>query len=141
MGAQRLPDIGGQRHRVLAGRLAAQDDPPGAPIEVIQLRPRRLDRSQAQACDQHADRVFANTRGSLGDQPTWGARVKRLKVGTASRFSSTTRESLVADVRTILDPHYVARAREIATRMTKPGESVTNAADLLEDFARQRRCG
>jgi hypothetical protein len=41
-GAQRRPDIGGQRHRVLAGSPASQDDPPRAPIEVLQLRPRRL---------------------------------------------------------------------------------------------------
>ena len=31
---------------------------------------------------------------------------------------------------------YVARARELATRMTKPAESVAAAADLLENFAR-----
>ncbi len=73
------------------------------------------------------------------DQTLWGARVKRLKVGTARRFSTTTQKSLVADLRTILDPQYVARAREIATQMTKPAESVANAADLLENFARLRR--
>jgi UDP:flavonoid glycosyltransferase YjiC (YdhE family) len=77
----------------------------------------------------------------LGDQPNWGARVKRLKVGSARRFSSTTRESLVADLRTILAPHYVARAREIATRMTKPAESVATAADLVENFTRLKRVG
>jgi UDP:flavonoid glycosyltransferase YjiC (YdhE family) len=75
------------------------------------------------------------------EQTLWGARVKQLKVGTARRFSSTTQESLVADLRTILTPQYVTRAREIATRMTKPAAAVTNAVDLLEDFARQRRCG
>jgi UDP:flavonoid glycosyltransferase YjiC (YdhE family) len=64
-----------------------------------------------------------------------------LKVGTARRFSSATRESLVADLRTILAPQYVARAREIATRMSKPGESVVAAADLVENFARLRRVG
>ena len=74
------------------------------------------------------------------DQTIWGTRVKRLKVGTARRFS-ITRESLVADLRTILAPQYVARARGIATRMTKPAESAAAAADLLEDFARQKRCG
>src|SRR5262249_62344727 len=52
-----------------------------------------------------------------GDQSYWGARVKRLKVGTARRLSTTTQESLVADLRTILAPHYITRAREIATRM------------------------
>jgi UDP:flavonoid glycosyltransferase YjiC (YdhE family) len=74
------------------------------------------------------------------DQPHWGTAVKRLKVGTARRFSTTTRESLVADLRTILAPHYAARAREIATRMTNPAEAVAAAADLLEDFARSSRC-
>jgi UDP:flavonoid glycosyltransferase YjiC (YdhE family) len=71
------------------------------------------------------------------DQPRWGAVVKRLKVGTARRFSSTNRESLAADLGTILAPHYVARARKIATRMTEPAASVAAAADLLEDFARR----
>ncbi|OMC12905.1 glycosyltransferase [Mycobacterium sp. SP-6446] len=75
------------------------------------------------------------------DQTLWGVRVKRLKVGTARRFSGTTRESLVADLRTILEPAYAARAREIATQMSKPAESVIAAADLLEDFARARRVG
>jgi UDP:flavonoid glycosyltransferase YjiC (YdhE family) len=71
----------------------------------------------------------------------WGAAVKQLKVGTARRFSSTTEKSLVADLRTILDPQYLTRAREIATRMTEPAKSVAAAADLVEDFARLRRVG
>ena len=75
------------------------------------------------------------------DQPFWGVAVKRLKVGTARRFSTTTRESLVADLRTILAPQYVTRAREIATRMTKPAESVAAAADVVENFARLGRVG
>jgi UDP:flavonoid glycosyltransferase YjiC (YdhE family) len=75
------------------------------------------------------------------EQAIWGARVKRLKVGAGRRFSTTTRESLVADLRTILAPQYVTRAREIATRMTKPAESVAAAADLAENFARLRRVG
>ena len=75
------------------------------------------------------------------DQAIWGAQVKRLTVGTARRFWTTTRESLVADLRRILAPQYVTRAREIATRMTKPAESVANTADLLEKLARCRRFG
>jgi UDP:flavonoid glycosyltransferase YjiC (YdhE family) len=71
----------------------------------------------------------------------YGAAVKRLKVGTARRFSTATEKSLVADLRTILAPQYVARAREIATRMTEPAKSAAIAADLLEDFARLRRSG
>ena len=69
------------------------------------------------------------------DQTIWAAQVERLKVGTSQRFS-TTKESLVADLRRILDPQYAARAREIATRMTRPSESVAGAVDLLEKFAR-----
>ncbi|OBH02041.1 glycosyl transferase family 1 [Mycobacterium sp. E2699] len=75
----------------------------------------------------------------LPDQPLWGAAVKRLKVGAARRFSATTEKSLVADLRTILAPEYRARARELATRVTKPAESVAAAADLVEGFARLRR--
>jgi UDP:flavonoid glycosyltransferase YjiC (YdhE family) len=75
------------------------------------------------------------------DQPIWAAQVKRLKVGSARRFSTTTQESLVADLRRILTPQYVTRAREVATQMTKPAESVTTAADLLEQAAGGRRCG
>ncbi|ORV12514.1 glycosyltransferase [Mycobacterium celatum] len=69
------------------------------------------------------------------DQTVWGSRVKQLKVGTARRFSATTEKTLVADLRRILAPDYVSRAREIATRMTKAAESVVAAADLVEDFA------
>ena len=75
---------------------------------------------------------------TLPDQPLWGAVVKRLKVGTARRFSATTETTLVADLRKVLAPQYRTRARAIATRMTKPADSVTNTADLLEEFARLR---
>jgi vancomycin aglycone glucosyltransferase len=47
---------------------------------------------------------------------------------------------LVADLRSIVTPQCVTRAREAATRMTKPAESLAKAADLLEDAARQGRC-
>ena len=72
-------------------------------------------------------------------QVVWGAAIKRLKVGTARRFSTTTEKSLVAHLRTILAPQYLARAREVATRMTRAADSVTAAADLVEDFARLKR--
>ena len=75
---------------------------------------------------------------TAGDQPYFAAQVKRLKVGTARQFSSTTRESLAADLRQILAPQYAARARELAAQMTKPAESVARATDLVENFARLR---
>lgn len=68
-------------------------------------------------------------------QSIYGAQVKKLKTGTSRRLSNATRESLVADLRQILAPNYVSRAREIATRMTKPAASVAQAADLLEEKA------
>jgi UDP:flavonoid glycosyltransferase YjiC (YdhE family) len=71
-------------------------------------------------------------------QAIWAARVKRLKVGSGRRFSTASRESLVADLRGIIDPEFVARAHEVATQTTEPAESVANAADLLENFARSR---
>ncbi len=73
------------------------------------------------------------------DQPIWAAQVKRLRVGSARRFSGTTKESIVAELRRILTPQYVARAREVASHMTEPTESVTATADLLEETASQRR--
>lgn len=78
---------------------------------------------------------------TFGDQTLWGAQVTRLKVGFTRRFSSTTQSSLVADLRRILAPQCVTRAREVATRMTAPSQSVATAADLLENFARLRRVG
>ena len=76
---------------------------------------------------------------ALGDQPLWGAAIKRLKVGTTRRFSRTGQQSLVADLRTVLTVQSVDRARELGTRMTKPAESVTAAADLLEGTAGGQR--
>ena len=69
------------------------------------------------------------------------SRTSRLKVGTGRRFSATTEKSLVADLRTVLAPQCLTRARELATRMTKPADSVATAADLVEDFARLKRVG
>ncbi len=47
----------------------------------------------------------------------------------------------MADLRSILAAQHVTRAREIATRMSKPAESVTAAADLLEETASRRGFG
>jgi UDP:flavonoid glycosyltransferase YjiC (YdhE family) len=65
----------------------------------------------------------------------WANQVKRLEVGISRRFSSTTRDRLLADLRTVLAPRFTARAREVATQLTKPGTSVETAADLLEEKA------
>jgi UDP:flavonoid glycosyltransferase YjiC (YdhE family) len=78
---------------------------------------------------------------TLTDQLFFGDAIKRLKVGTSRRFSTTSEKSLVADLRRILAPGYSARAREIATQMSEPAESAAFAADFVEDFARRGRVG
>lgn len=72
------------------------------------------------------------------DQPIWAAQVKELKVGRGRRFSSTTRDTLVTDLKAILSPECVARARETGARMTKPAASAAATADLLEEAVRRR---
>jgi vancomycin aglycone glucosyltransferase len=71
------------------------------------------------------------------DQPVWAAAVKQLGVGSGRCFTETTVESLVADLSSILAPRCATQAREVATRMSKPAESVSSAADLLEDTGRR----
>jgi vancomycin aglycone glucosyltransferase len=73
------------------------------------------------------------------DQPLWAAGIEQLKVGVARRFSETTVDTLVADLRSVLAPRYVAQARAVATQMTKTAESLARAGDLLEDTARRGR--
>jgi UDP:flavonoid glycosyltransferase YjiC (YdhE family) len=75
------------------------------------------------------------------DQSLRGGAVKRLKVGTARRFSTTNLETLVEDLRTILASEYLARAREIAPQISKPAESIATATDLVENCARNGRIG
>jgi UDP:flavonoid glycosyltransferase YjiC (YdhE family) len=72
----------------------------------------------------------------VADQFIWATQVKRLKVGSAKRVSNITRKSLVAKLHKILAPECVARAHEIAPRMTKPAVGVATAADLLEQTVR-----
>ena len=76
---------------------------------------------------------------SVADQPLWASRAAHLGVGTARRFTHTTRTSLLADLRTVLQPEYAARTRELASRMIQPTHGVARAADLLEDAARKGR--
>ena len=70
------------------------------------------------------------------DQPLWAALINQLEIGIGRRFVDTTPDSLVADLRSLLDPHYVTRTREVAAQMTTPAESAAGAADLLEEAVR-----
>jgi len=75
----------------------------------------------------------------VADQFIWATQVKRLKVGSARHLSNISPKSLVRQLRKILAPDCVARAREIAARMTKPTVGVASAADLLEQTVRSTR--
>jgi UDP:flavonoid glycosyltransferase YjiC (YdhE family) len=75
------------------------------------------------------------------NQALWGAQIKRLKVGTGRRFSATDEATLVADLKTILEPQYGVRARALATHMTAPADGAATAADLVEQFAGVRQRG
>jgi UDP:flavonoid glycosyltransferase YjiC (YdhE family) len=69
------------------------------------------------------------------DQPVWATHVKRLRVGTARRFSTTDRDKLASALRKVLTPEVAARAHEVAAQMTTPEASVAATADLLEEKA------
>jgi len=73
------------------------------------------------------------------DQPLWAAGIEQLKVGLARRFSESTAETLVADLRSVLAPQYATRAREVATQMIQTSESLSRAGNLLEGTARRER--
>lgn len=76
---------------------------------------------------------------TLPDQGLRTSQLKRLKVGTGRRFATTSEKTLVADLRKVLAPQYITRAREFASQMSSPAESVTAATDLVEDFVRVGR--
>lgn len=73
------------------------------------------------------------------DQPIWARQVKRLKIGTSQRFTSISRKSLLAALRTVLDPAVAERARDFAAGLATPEQSVTAAADLIEHASRTVR--
>jgi UDP:flavonoid glycosyltransferase YjiC (YdhE family) len=75
---------------------------------------------------------------SSADQPFWGNQLKRLRVGTARSLTATTAQTMVADLRQILDPEYAVRAQHLATQLTKPADSISRATDLFEDAARRK---
>jgi UDP:flavonoid glycosyltransferase YjiC (YdhE family) len=73
------------------------------------------------------------------EQPLWGKQIKRLGIGTFRRFSATTRDTLLDDLRAVLAPETADRARQVAAQMTPPSDSVTMAANLIEEAAHKGR--
>jgi UDP:flavonoid glycosyltransferase YjiC (YdhE family) len=77
----------------------------------------------------------------INDQQIWADAVTQLKVGSGRAFSASNLGSLVADLRSILNPRCISRAQEVAGQMTTPAVSAASAAELLEDAARLGRVG
>ena len=75
------------------------------------------------------------------DQPMWADGVTRLEIGSGRSFFDSTLDSLVADLRSILAPERVERAREVAAQMTNAAQSVSSATDLVEAAAQPGRPG
>jgi UDP:flavonoid glycosyltransferase YjiC (YdhE family) len=73
------------------------------------------------------------------DQQIWGDAVTRLEVGSARAFSASNLGSLVADLRSILNPQCLIRASEVGAQVAKPAVSAASAADLLEGVSRLGR--
>jgi len=77
----------------------------------------------------------------IDDQQIWADAVARLKVGSGRAFSASNLGSLLADLRSILNPQCITRAREVAAQVTHPPVSAASAADLLEEAGKVRRAG
>jgi vancomycin aglycone glucosyltransferase len=75
------------------------------------------------------------------DQPMWADGVTRLEIGSGRSFFDSTLDSLVADLRFTLAPERVDRAREVAAQMTKAGQSISSATDLVEEAGQAGRPG
>lgn len=70
----------------------------------------------------------------FGDQPWWGAHMRRLGVGTHVPFRKLDRNALESGLRTLLDPEVNARARALGAAMQAEGDGLPTAAQLLEDW-------
>lgn len=141
----------GERALICAGVSDFGDIPLGDHIKVVRAMNYAVIFPACRAVVHHggAGTTAAGLRAGVPTLVLWaapdrqmrGVFIKRMKVGTMRRFSSTTRDSLVTDLRQILAPPYVARARQAAAHMTKSVESVTATADLVEKHARLQRVG
>jgi UDP:flavonoid glycosyltransferase YjiC (YdhE family) len=138
----------GERALICAGANDVTDIPPFDHVKIVDAASHAAIFPACRAVVHHGGpgTIVAGMRAGVptlilwigADQPIWAAQFKRLKVGSVRRFSATTQKTLVADLRSILDPECVSRARKIATRMTKPADAVTAAANLLEDAVRRQ---
>ncbi|MCT7657366.1 glycosyltransferase [Mycobacterium deserti] len=139
----------GQRALICSGAVDLDDVRPAAHVKIVRSVNHADVFPLCRAVVHHggAGTTAAGIRAGVpsvilwvgADQPFWAKQVERLKVGVYARFSKTTAESLRESLRTVLEPLYLARARDVATLLTKPADSVRATADLLEAAARRGR--
>ena len=139
----------GERALICSGPNDFTHIPPAAHVKIVQAVNHAAVFPACRAIAHHggAGTTAAGMRAGVPmlilwlwlDQPMWAEAVDALGVGLGRAFSASTLDSLVADLRCVLDPRYLRRAREVAPQMTESTQSVARAADLLEDAARTAR--
>ncbi|MBU3705118.1 MAG: glycosyltransferase [Mycobacterium sp.] len=138
----------GERALICSGVLALAEEPTADHVMVVRSANHSVVFPRCRAIVHHggAGTTAASVRSGVptlvlwvgADQPVWAGRIKRLGVGTSRRFSSTTPDTLRADLRIALSPRCVAKAREVAAQMTSPAQSLDTTASLLENAASRR---
>lgn len=138
----------GERALICSGVLALSEEPTAEHVMVVRSANHSAVFPRCRAIVHHggAGTTAASVRSGVptlvlwvgADQPVWAGRIKRLGVGTSRRFSSTTRDTLRQDLRTVLSTQCAARARAIAAQMTSPAQSLDTTAGLLENAAARR---
>lgn len=141
----------GERALIVSGRLALDDVASTHEVMVVPAVNHADIFPRCKAIVHHggAGTVMASVRSGKptlvlwvgADQPVWAAQVRRLGVGTSRRLSATTPATLRADLQTVLAPACAAKARDAALRMTPLRDSLSAAADLLEDRAARHAPG
>jgi sterol 3beta-glucosyltransferase len=70
----------------------------------------------------------------FADQPWWGERIRRLRVGVHVPFRKLDRDALEAGLHRLLDPEVDARARGLGAAIQVEGDGLPAATRLLEDW-------
>ena len=135
----------GERALICSGVLPLEDSAPGRDVMIVPSVNHATILPRCRAIVHHggSGTTAASVRSGVptlvlwigADQPIWGTQIKRLGVGTSRRFAATTAETLRHDLRTVLAPGCVTRARGVSNQMTPPGRSLTTTVALLEGLA------
>jgi hypothetical protein len=138
----------GERALICSGVLAVEDVATAEHVMVVRSANHTQIFPRCRAIVHHggAGTTAASVRSGIptlilwvsADQIIWAGRIKKLGVGTSRRFSSTTRDTLLKDLRIVLGPQCAVRAKEVAAQMTTPAQSLDAATELLECAAAHR---